>query len=153
MDSSGKRATKTGKSFEKFIQNRLSENGYEFIDIDHFIPATYNEQSIYTKQLIIGKSIYGKDLKVDYVIYHPEKHPNCLIIESKWQQIKGSTDKKFPYIVMNIKQKYPYPAIVVLGGKGFKPEAENWLKNQVGGNLKHVFDMVEFHTWVNNGGI
>lgn len=41
---------------------------------------------------------------------------------------------------------------VYLGG-GYKKQAETWLRNQVGNNLLHVFNMGEFQKWANKGKI
>ena len=85
------------------------------------------------------------------MLYHPEKHPNKLIIECKWQQTLGTTDEKYPYNVLNIREMYPCPAIILLAGAGFRSGAAAWLRAQVdGAKLLHVFSMEEFQTWVNN---
>ncbi|UZE92215.1 MAG: hypothetical protein IB616_05780 [Methanosarcinales archaeon] len=126
----GTRAKYTGIQLEKVIYNRLSDKGYSWVDKKHFDPTRYLEQPIFSTQYHIGKSIYETDLNCDFIIYHPEKHPNCLIIESKWQESTGSVDEKFPYLVANIKEKFPCPSIVVLDGGGYKSGAEKWLRNQ-----------------------
>jgi DNA adenine methylase len=82
-------------------------------------------------------------------VYHPSKHADCLVIEAKWQQANGSVDEKFPYLVMNIREQYPYAAIVVLDGGGFKEGAKDWLRRQVDDKLVHVFNMMEFQRWTN----
>ena len=56
--------------------------------------------------------------------------------------------KPFRY---RVRESLPFPAIVVLDGRGYKPEAEAWLRNQVDGNkLLNVFDLTEFQTWANS---
>ncbi len=89
----------------------------------------------------------------DFVIYHPEKHHKCLVIESKWQQTGGSVDEKYPYAILNIQMRYPYKTILLLDGDGYKKGAEKWIKRQVGNNLVQVFNMSGFQTWANKGGI
>ena len=150
MKSQGTRANYTGKTLQNFISNRLKEKGYQLVDKKHFNPARYLGQPIFTPQYPIGKSIYGTDMKCDFILYHPEKHENCLIIESKWQQSGGSVDEKFPYLVANIKEKYPFETIIVLDGKGYKKEAETWLRRQTDKKLVHVFSMSEFQKWSNS---
>ena len=146
-------ANYTGNQLEKFIQDRLIEKGYKFILRDKFKPSLYIQQPIYSKQYFIGKSIYDTNMYCDFVIYHPEKHPNCLIIESKWQQSGGSVDEKYPYAILNIQHKYPHKTILILDGGGYKKQAETWIRNQVGNNLLNVFSMSQFHTWANKGNI
>jgi hypothetical protein len=149
MEQAGTKANYTGKILEDFIEGRLKERGYTYIDHKKFLPALYLGQAIYTRQLVIGKSIYGTDLKSDFVLFHPEKHPDCLAIEAKWQQSSGSVDEKYPFLVVNIQTKYPYKAIILLDGGGYKPQAKVWLKTQIGNNLLAVFSMSEFSKWAN----
>ena len=148
----GGRAVKTGNALERVVLHALEDNKYTFVPQRRFIAAAgCLEQPIYTKQIVAAKSIYGRPLKLDFMIYHPEKHPNKLIIECKWQQRKGSTDEKYPYNVLNIRENYPAPVIILLDGAGFRSGAGGWLRAQVDGQkLVAVFSMMEFQTWVNN---
>lgn len=147
--SGGSRANYTGNSLQIFIYNKLVEKGYQRVDKKHFNAVRYMEQPIFTPQFPLCKSIYGTDVKCDFILYHPTKHKNCLVIESKWQESRGSVDEKFPYLVANIKERYPHPTIIILDGKGYKKEAEEWLKKQVDSKLIHVFNMSEFQKWSN----
>ncbi|WP_331458428.1 PD-(D/E)XK nuclease superfamily protein [Rickettsia rhipicephali] len=54
--------------------------------------------------------------------------------------------KKYPYLVLNIKNK---ELMILIDGDGYKKEALKWLKDQVGSNLIEVFSMSEFTSWVN----
>src|SRR5690606_14452889 len=143
----------TGTRLEKFIEDRLIEKEYQYVPRDKFKVATYLNQPIYSRQFHIGSSIYGTPMYCDFVLFHPEKWVNCLIIESKWQQSGGSVDEKFPYFVLNIQQKHPHQVIVLLDGGGYKQSAEIWLRGQVGNNLLKVFNMGEFQKWANQGNI
>lgn len=153
MKQGGTTANKTGISLQDFVEHTLRKNGYDFIERKKFIPAKYLEQPIYTTQLEICKSIYDKPLKCDFILYHPQKHPDCLVIECKWQQVGGSVDEKFPFLVLNIQTKSSYKTIVLLDGKGFSQGAINWLKEHIGNNLLNVYSMAEFQTWVNKGNL
>lgn len=146
----GTRANLTGRNLETFIENTLKSKGYDFVKREDFKSYCYLQQPIYSKQFDVGESIYGIKINCDFVLYHPTRHPGCLIIETKWQQSKGSVDEKFPYLVLNIKEQYPYGTIIVLDGDGYKPGAKKWLREQVGGNLRHVFTMMEFQIWSNS---
>lgn len=96
------------------------------------------------------KSIYGHPIKVDFFIENSKDHPGGLVIECKWQDTKGSVDEKFPYLVANIKERFPCPAVIVCGGSGQKSGAIDWLKDQVDGTrLLAVFDVEEFVSWMN----
>lgn len=147
----GGRAVKTGNALERIVLHALDDNGYTFVPPRKFLAACCLPQPLYTRQINIGKSIYGTSLISDFMLYHPEKHPGKLVIECKWQQSPGSVDEKFPYNVLNIRQMYPCPAIILLDGEGYKTGAAAWLRSQVDGNkLLAVLSMVQFQTWVNN---
>lgn len=148
--SSGTRANETGNSLQTFVLHKLKEKGYQQVDKKHFKALRYMEQSIFTPQFPLCKGIYDNDVKCDFILYHPTKQKDCLVIECKWQEKSGSVDEKFPYLVQNIKEKFPHATIIILDGGGYKKEAEAWLKKQVDGKkLVHVFTMSEFQKWSN----
>ena len=149
----GTRANYTGSELENFIDNVIIRRGYTFVEKKRFETAKYLGQPVYSKQYPISKSIYNTQLYCDFIIHHPEKHPDCLVIEAKWQQSAGSVDEKFPYLVENIRKKYPCATVIILAGGGYKKDAEQWLRNQVDEKLIHVLDMTEFQKWANNDGI
>jgi hypothetical protein len=153
MVQGGSIANQTGNMLEGFIEDILIRKGYGFIDKKKFRPSVYLQQPIYTKQFYIGLSIYGTNIYCDFIIYHPGKHPDCLIIESKWQQAGGSVDEKYPYLIINIQTKYPHKTVLLLDGGGYKKGAEEWIRSQVGNNLTHVFNMSQFQTWVNKNNL
>lgn len=146
----GSQANYTGTVLEQYILSRLTERGYTLVPQRRFIPARYLEQPIYSRRFHIGSSIYNTPQYCDFILYHPKKWPNNLVIESKWQQTSGSVDEKYPYLVLNIQMKYQCPTILILDGGGYKKGAEKWVRSQAGnGNLLNVFSMKEFATWVN----
>jgi hypothetical protein len=151
----GGKANYTGTVLQQAIEVRLVESGYKYIERTKFGPARYLEQPVYTRQFSIGKGIYGTPLYCDFIAYHPSKHADSLIIESKWQQTGGTVDEKYPYLVMNIQYKYPHKTILVLDGNGYRAGAEKWIREQAGPKmgLRAVYNLAQFNTWVNNGGI
>lgn len=153
MEQGGRIANTTGNMLEGFIEDILKRKKYTFVNKKDFIPASKFNEPIYTRQFEICKSIYNTTLYCDFILFHPEKHPSFLAIESKWQQSKGSVDEKYPYTIINIKERYPYKTILILDGGGYKAGAEKWLRNQVGDNLLNVFNMSEFQIWVNKNGL
>ncbi len=146
-------ANYTGNKLQMFIFHTLKDKGYMPVDKRQFRAGCYLEQPIFTPQFPLCKGIYGTDIKCDFILYHPQKHPKCLVIESKWQQGSGSVDEKFPYLVENIKKMYPHVTIIVLDGGGYKKQADTWLRNQVDSKLINVFNMAEFQKWANTGGL
>jgi hypothetical protein len=148
-----KGANYTGTQLEKSIWDRLIEKKYTFIPPTKFKASLYLEQPIYSRKYRIGKGIYETPIHCDFILYHPKKHPDCLIIESIWQQKDGSVDLKFPYFILNIQQRHPHKTIVLLDGGGYKIQAEAWMKKQIGNNLLNVLNMGEFQKWANKGNI
>ena len=146
-------ANYTGNQLERFVNERLTEKGYTFVPRERFRAATYLDQPIYSRQFAICKSIFETDAHCDFIVFHPEKHPESLIIESKWQQSGGSVDEKYVYTVENIQKRYPHKTVLLFDGGGYKKQTETWVRKQVGGNLLHVFNMAEFQKWANKGGI
>lgn len=146
----GTRANYTGNQLLKFIERCLVSKGYERVDRKQFDAARHLGQAIYVPEFPLCKGIYGTDLKCDFILYHPQKHPKCLVIEAKWQERGGSVDEKFPYLVANILECYPYSTVIVLDGGGYKPGAGAWLRRQARGKLLKVMSMSEFQKWSNS---
>ncbi|MGO9620816.1 MAG: PD-(D/E)XK nuclease superfamily protein [Desulfobaccales bacterium] len=154
ITSSGEKANKTGNLLERFVEQILRDKGYtEFWD--HKLTAFENRWAIggrqYIKQLPVGQTIYETTRKCDFFIINRDLFPEDLIIECKWQQVTGSVDEKYPFLLFNIV-KTGIPTIILLDGSGYKKSAMKWLKNQVHekGALIAVWNMAEFQTKVNN---
>ena len=153
-DNSGQRANETGRHLENFVSKILNGHGYEIIrPSKNFFAMTELKQPIYAKQCLVGKDIYDRDRKVDFILFHPEKWPNYLVIECKWQASSGSIDEKYPFAVQSI-EKSTYQTIIVLDGGGYSPGAKNWLYSQTGkGRLIEVMNQGEFQRFAKRGKI
>lgn len=150
----GGQANYTGTQLQEFVYNRLQERGYKVIDRKRFDTAIYFGQPLFAVEYAIGKSIYGTQQFCDFILFHPEKWPDGLVIEAKWQESAGSVDEKYPYLVLNIQMNYGKPTILLLDGGGYKPGAEKWVRAQAkSGFLKNVFNMGQFQKWVNKGNL
>jgi hypothetical protein len=154
--SSGGRANHTGYRFELFVTLALKEHAYtESTNGKELFKkrALITTMKCYARGVDVGKTAYGGQTrrKVDIFIIDKALFPHDLIIECKWQQVKGSTDEKYPNLVNNIKTT-GIPTIIVIGGGGYKPGALSWLKQQVDGTiLLAVWTMEEFQIAVNDG--
>ncbi len=147
-------ANYTGTVLERFILSRFADRGYTFVARNLFTPACFLDQPVFTRHFHVGQSIYGTPQYCDFIVFHPQRWPNRLIIEAKWQQSGGSVDEKYPYLILNIQMQYSCPTVLVLDGGGYKQGAERWIRNQAGhGNFLSVFNMPEFARWVNNGNL
>lgn len=138
-------SNKNGLNFEYFIEQIIQKHNYLFISKKDFfnIYKTINKPC-FTKQIIIGESIYNTKRTADFLIYHPQKHKKPIVIEVKWQQSKGSVDEKFPFLIENIK-KNKYKTIIIIDGNGYKKSALNWLKEK----NKHTYSLNDFIKIIN----
>ena len=149
--TSGSIANSNGINLEDTIENILRRDGYTEVDKNRFIEfSKVAEQPIYSKQVVIGKTIYDTIRKCDFIVFNPDKFKDSLIIECKWQQSGGSVDEKYPFLVLNIK-KLGIDTIIILDGGGFKKGAETWLKSECNGCLKKVISLAEFLKLANQG--
>ena len=158
------RAESTGSVAESTIRGVLTGRGYVELSVQEAIEAEPEAEQtamfqglqrrprpsrLFVAQFPIGYSIYGLPPLTDFWVRGAPDYPQGLAIEVKWQQSTGSVDEKFPYLVLNIQQCYPCPALVVADGGGQRPGALQWLRGQVSGNLLGVFSVSEFLAWAN----
>ncbi len=130
----GKRANESGRMAEQLVCTVLRTKGVTF-----------------RRQVVVGTSIYGHQLRADIVVEPTAIWPRGLAIEVKWQDAAGSVDEKFPYIAANVRSgAFGRPVAVVLGGGKAKPGAIRWLAMQQleAADLVGVFSIEEFASWV-----
>lgn len=149
----GGQANLTGHTLERMVDALLQQHNYKKLPNRQFGVHLTNPRPVYFRQLAIAKTIYDTDMKVDFFVYSPTKHPRGLVIECKWQQSKGSVDEKYPYLIENLS-RLSEPAIIVLDGGGYKPGARRWLQ-RASGNAPQVslFGLAGFTRWANGGGL
>lgn len=153
--TSESKSNATGNNLERFVLHALRDKGYtEFWN--HKNTAFESRAAIggkqYMRWLPVGTTIYKTQRIADFFIVNPALFPSNLIIECKWQQVSGSVDEKYPFLLFNIIRT-GIPTVILLDGGGYKPAALAWLKDQVNpdGALQAVWTMAEFQTRVNNG--
>ena len=153
--TSGSKANRTGNSLERFVMQALADRGYDEF-WNHKGQLYANRKLLggkqFARQVPMDDTIYETVRKVDFFIVNEAKFPSDLIIECKWQQVKGSVDEKYPFLLYNIIRT-GIPTVVLLDGGGYKPAALKWLKSMVNpkGALIAVWTMAEFQKQVNNG--
>ena len=136
------------QSIGDILQNR-NYSPVEKVDFDHLISG---KDPIYTTDYPNGRGVYGTGYKADIALMHPKFHPDILCIQCRSQQISGSTDSKFPYDVLSIKEG-KYGTIIVLGGDKHRANAKEWLHNHTGKDmLRGVFDHDDFPKSINQHG-
>lgn len=151
--SQGTKAQMSGKIFENIVCEQLEKLGYEKVSNKKFESLRKEEKPIYCRQYKIEENgIYGKPMKCDIVIYHPIKHSDNLMIECKYQKTKGSVDEKIPYLIENIKLKYPFGTILLIDGDGYRPGMlSEYLPNKLGGNFLEFYNLENFKGMCNEG--
>ncbi len=146
----GARANKRGRILENAVNDLLSED-YVQVSSQRFFALRELRQPIFTEQCQIGRDIYGKQRRVDFILYHPQRWPDCLVIQCKWQASSGSVDEKFPFEVLSI-QMGEFDTIIVLDGGGYSSGAEQWLKGEAGkSKLLHVLSQGEISRFQSQG--
>ena len=149
----GGRANKSGNTLEQMVETILLQNGYKKTPNRNFGVHVVKQKPVYFRQLVVGKTIYNTDYKVDFFVYSHNQHPKGLIVECKWQQANGSVDEKYPFLVQNLARTRE-EAVIVLDGGGYKPGARDWLLAQANKRKKlSVFSLAGFTRWANGGGI
>ncbi len=148
----GARANRRGRTLENAINDLLSED-YQRVTSARFFALRDLRQPIYAEQCVIGRDIYSKNRRVDFILYHPQRWPDCLVIQCKWQASSGSIEEKYPFEVLSI-QLNEFPTIIVLDGGGYTKGSEMWLKGQAGKNkLLHVLSLGEISRFHSQGRI
>ena len=123
-----KRPEKTGKSFENNIEAQLVNQGYKKVKAKDFNELSQeSSDKIYASQFLLGENIYNGRQIVDFIISRQNAEP--LVIQAKWQQSKGSVDEKFPFLIINLKEKNPFQSLVVIDGGGYRSDVSKTGKN------------------------
>ena len=141
MSNGGGRANRRGQMLEAHTRGLLAEE-YERISKQRFFAARCLDQPIYAEQVPVGTNIYGRKRVVDFILWHPRRWADCLVLQCKWQASGGSVDEKYPFEVECIEQGL-YPSVIVLDGGGYSEGAKQWLMSKRGGKLVDVCDMGE----------
>jgi len=150
--ASGVRANRRGHTLEKAIKDLLSEE-YQQVSPARFFALRELHQAIFAEQCTIGKDLYGKNRRIDFILYHPQRWPDCLVIQCKWQASAGSVEEKYPFEVLSI-QRNEFETIIVLDGGGYSNGSEMWLKGQAGKNrLRYVLSLGELNRFHSQGKI
>ena len=119
------------------------EEGYQQVSAPRFFAAQCLEQSIFAERVQVGTTVFGAPRQVDFIVFHPQRWPNCLCIQCRWQQAAGTTEQKYLFEIECIAQS-SYNTIIVLDGGGYSDGARQWLLTQRGKRrLVDVCNMAE----------
>jgi hypothetical protein len=103
---------------ERMIEaDRMTGNQYATL-ICRYICANFGDRglSLYT-QVVLGKSIIGKDRTVDVLIVEDATRL-AFVLECKYQATQGTVDEKIPYTLDDLRAMRT-PGSVVYAGTGF----------------------------------
>lgn len=94
------------------------------------------------------KTPYHSQMRLDFLLYHPQKWPRGLAIECKWQSSPGTVDEKFPYLVLGMRG-IPIPGVILLAGGGYRDGALAWLMQQETDDLIIIESLDRIVRWAN----
>lgn len=148
----GNRTNTRGARLEDTIEALLDED-YVKVSGERFFALAGLDQPIFARQCQIGADIYGKNRRVDFILFHPSKWNEYLVVQCKWQASSGSVEEKYPFEVLSIG-KNTCPTIIVLDGGGYTAGAEKWLRDQAGkSNLVSVMSLGEITRFSSQGSL
>jgi hypothetical protein len=97
----------------------MTMTGHQYATlICRYVAANFGDRgiSIYT-QIVLGKSIIGKDRTVDVLIIEDTTRAG-FVLEAKYQASQGTVDEKLPYALEDLRAMKT-PGCVVYAGDGF----------------------------------
>ncbi len=146
--TSGTKANATGKVLEDFVHAQLNMYGYMEVPAERFDAAKILRQAMYSHQYHTGTNIYQKQRRVDFIVHHPTRLPNDLVVQCKWQASTGSVEEKYPFELLNISLDN-IDSVILLDGGGYSKGAKDWLLSMAGKDhtLKAVLTQGEFSRW------
>lgn len=135
------------------VADVLGRRGYLLVPPDRFEVARVLGQPIYTRQFEAGDDLYGKPGRVDFILYHPSLHGECLAIRCRSQATSGSAEEESPPEVESIRLS-GLNTIIVLDGGGYTGHARDRLADHVGkGGLVAVLDLAGLASYAASGKI
>lgn len=121
MVQGGATANLNGDILERQIETLLYSKGYQL----YAQPGKRWMARQYRK----FENLYGVPWRLDFFVVHPERYPDGLAIETKWQSVGGSADEKLHFAVRSL-EALPIPGVLLIGGNGARACAIRWCKNQ-----------------------
>jgi len=145
-----------GQSLERIIETTLSARGFSPVRHRDWAkdPAAHPEHLLLLDAPYT--TIYGGKGRTEFVLKSPRLSAD-IRIEAKWQQSRGSTDEKLPYLFVNAATSAAIPeqrVVIVIDGPGWRPGAVAWLRRAAAhapdGKRIDVMDLGQFMAWSNS---
>jgi hypothetical protein len=141
-------AAQSGLSFEQSIEEDLSALGLEVI-----AARDWRESRLYENPALSAvitnaryKTIYGHDARIEFLLILKGRQ---ILVEAKYQDVRGSTDEKLAYVYLNAVENIPEREFaLVIDGEGWRPEARRWIEDKARETEGfYVFDPDAFIEW------
>jgi hypothetical protein len=161
--SQGALANKSGAAQEAIIQRHLNAAGY--VELSRQQTAVHERAGVggrsiadmarhspavgtYARQAAFEQTIYGSSWALDFVVVHPTKFPNGLVIEVKYQGVGGSVDEKLPFSMLSLaaitRRGHDAPkTLLIIAGDGMRGDAKLWAIDY---GIMHLVDVVVSET-------
>lgn len=149
--SQGLEANHGGRWLEDIVEREFKARGFlvryhgdDQDNTDLFNPNRLIKNAPYT-------SIYGCDSRSEFLAIS-DSRKRAIRIECRKQDVPGSVDEKFPYLLANAAGPMPENEVLLLiGGEGARCQAMDWLKRSAA-TVAHkkiwVLTLNEFPLWV-----
>ena len=149
----GQKACQTGAMLEKMVESMLVSAGFEFMNTADATSELYKDEATkkwYARQFkgLIG--VYGVPVTVDFIVCSPTEFKKGLVIEVKYQQVAGSVDEKYPYIILNFKKwlnKGIKSALFMEGG-GYRDCVLEWCKDNQSDDMMVIEGASDIMQWM-----
>lgn len=136
-NSSGAIATSQGSKWEQNIAAQLTAHQIEYE----------------TSPTLKGHALWDDgDLTPDFLVHNLRQFPAGLFLEAKWQDSRGSAFEKIPYSIMCIKECYPLPGAIVVGGSRMQ-RVVAWATRQVDNKFVGIWDEATFTRFLMRSGL
>lgn len=114
-------------------------NIFSFKQIDNFLFEDYPFETV-----------YGTKGRSEFLLRAPQFMDDTRI-ECKWQQVGGTVDEKYPYLLLNMEKCPENDIIIIYGGGGYREEAIGWMQTQAEKMSKNVriYSTDDALVWIN----
>jgi hypothetical protein len=123
----GWQANRNGNTLQDDIAAKLRQGGFR--EVLESTLAAQNAPVFVRRYRGNLQTLYHTPFAVDFYIRRPDSPPTGLLIHAGYQNVRGSVDHKFPYLVGTLKQS-GMPALLLLIGGGASPHALAWVRAQ-----------------------
>lgn len=146
--SPGRQANRNGRNWQLDMEDRFLRHGYQRWSQRPSLPLQTPYLIREYKSDFIN--IYGDKMTLDFLIYHPARHLEEMIIECKYQGQDGSIDEKLSFTAQSLHAT-GQSAILALMGGGFRDTAVRYCLGQQTEKFKVITTWDEFTHMLNTG--